>query len=239
MRLRILVVDDDHDFAASLSELLESYGHEVAIAHSGAEAVEIFRQCYFDFTLLDVKMEGMDGAESCAAFRRLRPHAKIMLMTGYNVRALVRQAMEHGALGVLHKPIDLELLLEALESAIPKRTILVGVDDPDLIATAGELFRSNGYVLQVVSPDPQAVTTALAGGVDLLVLDLRLAVGSGLDLLRLLKEHGGLLPAIVVTGCPVEEVDRIAPLKSMTATRVLSKPFDPNELLRTAEAITQ
>ncbi len=39
---KILVIDDDVDFAESLSEALESHGHEVVTAHSGEAAIDIF-----------------------------------------------------------------------------------------------------------------------------------------------------------------------------------------------------
>ena len=42
--LRIFVVDDDQDFAASLADVLELDGHEVDVAHSGEEAIRAFEQ---------------------------------------------------------------------------------------------------------------------------------------------------------------------------------------------------
>jgi two-component system, NtrC family, response regulator HydG len=116
MSKRIFIIDDDRDHAESLAEVLEMRGHEVALAHSGEEAVELFKDADFDLVLLDVKLPGMNGVETFVEFRRLRPDARVMMMTGYSVEQLVAQAVEQGALGVLHKPFSPQALLEFVES---------------------------------------------------------------------------------------------------------------------------
>jgi len=102
---RVLVVDDDCDHAESLADVIEMRGHEARVANSGEEALDMFRNDDFDFVLLDVKLPGINGVETFLEMRKIRPTAQVMLMTGYSVEQLVAQAIEGGALGVLHKAV--------------------------------------------------------------------------------------------------------------------------------------
>ncbi len=114
-KLMILVVDDDHDGADGLSEALEFYGHDVTTVYSGEDAVEAFRKVSFDVTFMDVMMLGLNGVESFLEIRKIKPDAKVFMMTGYSARELLDEAVGHGAAGVFHKPFAIE---DALESAI-------------------------------------------------------------------------------------------------------------------------
>ena len=76
--LRILVVDDDRDFAEGIADALELHGHEIAVAHSGEEALETFTETEFDLTFMEVKMPGWNGVESFREFRRRFPGAKVV-----------------------------------------------------------------------------------------------------------------------------------------------------------------
>ena len=114
--LRIFVVDDDRDFAESLADVLEPQGHTVALAFSGEEAVQRFATEDFDITFMDVRLPGMNGVESFFALRKMKPDAKVMMMTGFSVEELLRQAVENGAVGVLRKPFDMDDVAAAIEA---------------------------------------------------------------------------------------------------------------------------
>jgi CheY-like chemotaxis protein len=67
--MKVLVVDDNHDAATSLSMLVDLLGHEVRTAFDGVEALDVASQFNPDVVLLDLGMPRMDGYEAC---RRLR-----------------------------------------------------------------------------------------------------------------------------------------------------------------------
>jgi ATP-dependent Lon protease len=106
-RLNILVVDDDPDLAESIAEALDMVGHSVSIAGNGAEAVKYYGERKFDLGFFDVRMPVMNGVDCFFAVRKMHPDAKIVLMTGYR-EAAVEQALESGALTLLHKPFRME-----------------------------------------------------------------------------------------------------------------------------------
>ncbi len=73
--------------------------------------------------------------------------------------------------------------------------------------------------------------------VKLILLDLRLAKGSGLDFCRKLKKQGRVIPAIIMTAYPIEEKHQIDELRLLSIDQVIRKPFHPKELISAIEAI--
>jgi two-component system, NtrC family, response regulator HydG len=113
-QLQILVVDDDEDNANSLAEIFEMQGHAVTTANSGRDAIRAYEHKNFDIAFMDIAMPGKNGVESFFEIRKFKPQARVYMMTGYSVEALVEQAIENGALGVLYKPVDLNKVLSLL-----------------------------------------------------------------------------------------------------------------------------
>lgn len=118
-RLRILIVDDDRDFAASLGRVFEVRGHEVSLAFGGEEAVEKSRRADFDVAFVDLRMPGKDGLEYLHEIRRLKPNTDVVMMTGYTCDPRLDQAVDGGALGTLCKPFDLNAALDMARKVSP------------------------------------------------------------------------------------------------------------------------
>ena len=85
----------------------------------------------------------------------------------------------------------------------------------------------------------QALDTVFAGGVDVLVLDLRLPVINGLQLYLELKKRGQALPTVIVTGSVSESAEAAETFRDLSITGVLLKPFEPGRLLQAMEGIVQ
>jgi DNA-binding response OmpR family regulator len=235
--LKVFIVDDDPDLAEGLAITLEIEGLEVAFASSGEEAVRKFREQDFDVTLMDVRMPGMNGIESFMELRKIKPDARVIMMTAYSVEDLMRQAVQEGALGVLHKPIDGNVLLKAVVDAKPAGLVLVADDDPDFVEGLELTLTKAGYSVCVARNGQEAVDKALDQDFNVLLLDVRLPVLSGLDVYTELKERGRDLPTIIVTGYEAEESESIAKLLRMSAKGCLVKPFATADLLAAVEAL--
>lgn len=114
--LRVLVVDDNHDCADSLSKLVNLWGNNARVAYDGAEALEMTLVQQPDVVLLDLSMPEIDG---CQVARRLRQRTAfadtlLIAVTGWTDQAHRRLCDEAGFDHYLIKPIDLaclELLL--------------------------------------------------------------------------------------------------------------------------------
>ncbi len=235
-KLRIFVVDDDRDFAESLADVLRLDGHEVDTAYSGEEAVERFKQQDYDLTFMDVKLPGINGVEGFMQIRKLKPDARVYMMTGFSVEQLLQQAVANGALGVLNKPLDLDRLLEMLNNIKPEG-ILVADDDPEFVESIREVLVEQGYTVYVATNGQEALDRVLSNGIDVLILDLRMPVLGGLEVYMELKNRGHGLPTIIVTAYAKEDVDQIHKLRGMADTGILTKPFDPAELLESIKSL--
>lgn len=229
--MRIFVVDDHRDIAEGLADVLRLHGHEVEVAFNGEQAIRIFREQDFDIAFMDVMMPGMNGVESFLEIRKIKPDAKVIMMTGYSVEQLLDQAIENGAYGVLHKPVGMDDVLEALERVNSQGMVLVADDDPDFAGNIKEVLEKHGYRVSRARTGKQALDTALAGGIDILILDLQLPVISGLEVYMQLQQRGRALPTIVVTGYDDAHVEALDSLRSLSATGILTKPFDSGQLL--------
>ena len=106
--IRILVVEDDPDFAESLVIALGVHGCEVDLARTGEEAVKKFRSGSYELGFMDIKLPGKNGVESLAEIREFCPGAQVVMMTGYSESALLEQARQAGAVDILRKPFRLK-----------------------------------------------------------------------------------------------------------------------------------
>ena len=114
--LRVLVADDNRDSAECCATLLQLWGHEVEIAHSGRQALEAAESFRPDAVVLDIGMPEMNGYEVAARIRAAEWGRETILIavTGWGQDEDKRRAMEAGFDHHLTKPIDprcLETLL--------------------------------------------------------------------------------------------------------------------------------
>lgn len=226
---RVLIVDDDCDHAESLADVIELRGHTAQLAHSGEDAIEYFRAGDFDFVLLDVRLPGINGVDTFLELKKIRPNAQVMMMTGYSVEQLVAQAIEGGALGVLHKPFAATQILDLLSKVKQRGRVLVADGDPDFVNGIVPILERAGYGVEVAADGTEALEKMIREHVDCLLLNLRLPVLSGAELYARLVEAGRAVPTVLMTGGP-EDAEQDARLRSQ-ACGMLFKPFDPNTLL--------
>jgi DNA-binding response OmpR family regulator len=111
---KLLIVDDDRDFADSLAEALELFGHQVDVRFTGETGVEAARKDTFDVILVDFGLPGLSGVESLLKIKHANPDAHCFLLTGYGADQVSKQGLEAGAVEVLAKPIDPEELSQRL-----------------------------------------------------------------------------------------------------------------------------
>ncbi|HEV2271268.1 MAG TPA: chemotaxis protein CheB [Steroidobacteraceae bacterium] len=115
---RVLVVDDNADSAHSMALIARSWGHEVATAQDGAEALAVAKSFRPDTALIDIGLPGMDGYELAHRLRGQHdgrePRLLMVAMTGYG-RSEDREAAHAAGFDVhVVKPADLEELRRVL-----------------------------------------------------------------------------------------------------------------------------
>ena len=112
--------------------------------------------------------------------------------------------------------------------------VLVAEDDPDISEPLVRALRREGYDVTLVTTGPAALTGALAGQTDLLLLDLGLPGMDGLEVCRSLRGRGSSLPVLVLTA-RTDEADLVVGLDA-GADDYVGKPFRVAELLARVRA---
>jgi CheY-like chemotaxis protein len=123
---RILVVDDDRDVLAMLSDWLQDYNHcPTATARCADEALALLERQSFDVVLTNNMMPGILGVEMAAVIRR-RGGPPVIMITGYHNREMRLQAFANGVKAYVYKPFNLEWLLEVVAGVVDRGLIYIG-----------------------------------------------------------------------------------------------------------------
>jgi len=122
--LSVLVVDDEPDVQRSTGRLLQTLGHRVLRASSGAEALDVYGQAgagEIDVVLLDMIMPGMDGEEVFARLQQIDPGVRVVVCSGYSRNERVEALVRRGAVGFLEKPFARRQLRDVLVDVVAGR----------------------------------------------------------------------------------------------------------------------
>ena len=114
-QLRVLVVDDDVDFAESLQEVLEPRGYRVALAHTSAAALKIVRDFDAQVALVDIRLDRDSGVRLIPEIRDARPGILCLMVTAYAATENAIEALKYGAYDYLRKPLDPQVLFATLD----------------------------------------------------------------------------------------------------------------------------
>jgi len=117
----VAVVDDDAGFRRALGRLIQSAGFEVDAYERGAEFLAAAAEHPTDCVVLDLQMPGMDGLEVQARMNRSGIRIPIVVVTGYDTPDSEARFLERGASAYLRKPVDQEVLLQAIRGAVAAR----------------------------------------------------------------------------------------------------------------------
>ncbi|MCP4338214.1 MAG: response regulator [Desulfobulbaceae bacterium] len=102
----VLLVDDDRILCEVIEAVLKSLGFTVFVATDGNKAVALFEkhQDSIECLLTDLSMPGLDGWETLAAIRRIKPHLPAILSSGYDETKAMEGEHEEQPQAFLHKP---------------------------------------------------------------------------------------------------------------------------------------
>lgn len=114
---KVLLVDDEEEFARLLARRLETRGMKVAAVTCGEEAVALVDKRVFDVAVIDLSMPGIDGIETLKQIKTRRPDLEVLMLTGHATVAGGIEAMKQGAHDFLQKPVDIDELLGKIKTA--------------------------------------------------------------------------------------------------------------------------
>lgn len=118
----VLVVDDDPLQRRIAQTALERVGYQVTVMESGEAAVIHIKDHPADIVILDMVMDGIDGAETLRRIRHLYPEQPAMILTGYSTSERAQAALGLGQCQLLAKPIQASALTRAIHSMLSIRS---------------------------------------------------------------------------------------------------------------------
>lgn len=120
--IKILIIDDEIEFAGTLAERLLLRNFE-ALAVAGAEEGLAAMQGDWqpDVVVLDLKMPGLDGIETLGLIKEKDPAIEVILLTGHGSTTAAMEGMQRGLFDYLMKPVDIGELVGKIEEAARKR----------------------------------------------------------------------------------------------------------------------
>ena len=208
----ILICEDDPDIAKLLAVLLEQNGLTSDIAYTAKEAKALLRKNRYDAMTVDILLPGQDGISLVRDIRRGRRTRDLPVVVISARAETARDELEGTALDIvdwLNKPIDEKHLQRALVLATggmpaEKPRLLYVEDDPDLVEIVTALVGKTARTT-VAGSLAEARAKLKRGRFDLVILDVLLPDGSGLDLLESLRdENGQPTPVIIFSGAEIE-----------------------------------
>ncbi|MDQ1336876.1 MAG: two-component system, cell cycle sensor histidine kinase and response regulator CckA [Thermodesulfobacteriota bacterium] len=112
----MLVIDDEPQVLKLAARMITLLGFEVLTAKNGVEGVEVFRkhQDQIRFVLSDLTMPGMDGWQTLAALRKVKPDVCVILASGYDEASVMSGDHPEWPQAFLGKPYSIEDLREAI-----------------------------------------------------------------------------------------------------------------------------
>ncbi len=235
---RILVVEDDPDIAKLLQLILEQQGYSADIARDVIEARARLATVKYAAMTLDLLLPGESGI---TFLRELRSHPETAELPVIVVSAVAergRKQLESVAVSVLdwlEKPIDGQRLLRAVSRAVHNgplegRRVLHVEDDRDITRIVATLLEGMAEI-DVAESLADARKRLAAGRYSLVILDIGLPDGSGLELLPLLHSAEPPIPVLVFSAHELDEAVRT----QVSATFVKSRT-DEASLVRAIRA---
>lgn len=227
---RILICEDDRDTARLLQMMLKQGGFDSDIAYSVEEAQGLLRYKQYQAITLDIMLSGQDGISLLDELHANEATRDIPVIVVSAMAGRDGNKLESGSvvLDWLDKPIDEKRLMSALRHATRqgdhKPVILHVEDDTDIRQVLSSLV-GNAAELVAAPTLAEAKAKLGAGCFDLIILDIGLPDGSGLDLLPFLNEKGLSTPVMVFSaGESSGEISRqvsAALVKARTSNEVL------------------
>lgn len=136
---KILIVDDDAELRANLTEILKGAGYATDETSSGAEALNKIHAKDFDIVLLDLMMPGMSGMEVLTEIKKSRPKIKAIMITAFATVNNAVDAIKKGASEYISKPFKIEELLTIISRVIEEARFENGIRKLELENTLSSL----------------------------------------------------------------------------------------------------
>jgi len=116
---------DDEDIVADIAKQMLAYiGYDVSVVENGEDAIERYRAAFdagepYALVIMDLNIpNGMGGVEAVKHLLKIDTNAKVLVSSGYSSDPIMQEFQQHGFVGSISKPFDLNGLKSAIQAAI-------------------------------------------------------------------------------------------------------------------------
>jgi DNA-binding NtrC family response regulator len=234
-KANVLVVDDQIGMLETFTDILEDEGFSVATAEDGFQAIETVKEQSFDIIFMDIKMPGINGVQTFREIKRINSTASVIMMTAYSVEDLIKEAIEEGAYTVIHKPFDMDKVIQTIEKVLQTVLVLVVDDRLEDRETFKDILESKGYKVTTAEDGYGAIELVKKGNFDIIFIDVKMPDIDGVKTFEEIHKIKPDIPVIMVTGYTVEELLKDALDKGAYAC--IYKPVDMDKIIKIAEEV--
>ncbi|MCW5829315.1 MAG: response regulator [Deltaproteobacteria bacterium] len=161
----ILLLEDDRHFSEPLAAQFRLAGHDVTTTATGREATEHLRHCTIDLVVVDGLLPDTNGLDWIAGIRSSGCQVAVVFVSSFwrDFKSYQLLTNDLGVMLVVHKPVQIPVLVEQIEMLLPKKPIppvkcIAGLHDPEI----NELHREfQGSLVHVVKELEHVVTRLL------------------------------------------------------------------------------
>jgi len=123
-KTKVMIVDDEIEFAQPLSERLTLRNFETQTAICAEDAMTLLRTNWQpDVVVLDLRMPGLDGLDALSLFKQVDPAMEVIIVSGHGSTTVGIEGMRRGLFDYLLKPVEIDELVERIKAAAEKRAL--------------------------------------------------------------------------------------------------------------------
>jgi len=226
---KVLVVDDQKSMRLTLAAILEDQGYDVTEVEDGYRAIEAVERVPFDLVFLDIKMPGINGVQTFREIQKINPKSVVVMMTGFAVEDLVKDALDEGAFSIIYKPFDMEGVIKLVESVLKSVLILVVDDHSSERESLIQILTDKGYKVAGAADGDEAIQMVRDKHFDVILMDIKLPGKDGFAAFQEIKALDPDARVVFMTGFVLE--DSIRQAIDAGAYPVAYKPFDIDKVL--------
>jgi len=118
--MRVLLVDDEKEFVATLAERLSLRSIQTDYATTTGEALQLIADNHYDIAVLDMKMPGVSGIQLRGLLAEYSPSMKFIFLTGHGSESDYLTGSSEAS-SYLVKPVSIDILISKIREALEKR----------------------------------------------------------------------------------------------------------------------
>lgn len=245
---RILVVDDEHTIADTLTAILASAGFDVRAVYNGNDAIAVAKEFRPDVLLADHSMPGISGLEAAREIKQLLPGCRVIMLSG---QPLASEFAPYHTKGfnflLLSKPMHPEELLQNIGAYddVAKhpthRPRVLNVDDiEEHRYSISRVLARAGFEVSDAATGTEAIRKAIEFKPELVLLDIHLPDVNGYNVCKALKENPETAQiAVVHITASDKSVEAALHSAVVGADEYLTHPIVPNRLIHQLRELLQ